>query len=164
MAKKEATKTGDAPADPGQDESQATPAAEEITVGDETKVVVVKYADYEFELGEPSAQTTILMINALCALGRRSQQHALKVMRNPTAAGVLWGLGEIMTVDDLVRFGSAALRFDDDREGRKWIRNEGARIGPILEAVTVTLAQSTELVDALKNVAGAIDGLGLLGE
>jgi hypothetical protein len=84
---------------------------------------VVTLGGREFTIEEPTVEITLRILNVIGKLGLRGERlAATQVVKNPTSRAALFGMLAAMTVSDLVRFGSAVLQFEDDKEGQKWMK------------------------------------------
>jgi len=88
-------------------------------------------------------------------LGKGAQQAP-----TPSSRAALFGMLAALSVEDVIMLGSAALQFDDDREGRGFLRKapDGQQIplSPIVRALFLNVMQSEDLRDSL---ADFFDGL-----
>jgi len=69
-----------------------------------------------------------------------------------------------MSRDDLVKLGSAVLQFESDREGRKWLKEHGVKVAPLVKGLMINLKLSTDLVEALQSFFDGIEGVANLLE
>jgi hypothetical protein len=120
---------------------------------------VVRYGDREFELEEPTTGIVLRILNAIGAVAVRAEGMASRLVKSPTNRAVLFGLLAVMSENDLARLGSAVLQFEDDRKGRKWIKEQGVKVAPIIDALMVNLRLSEDLVEAVASFFGGIEGL-----
>jgi len=127
---------------------------------------VVTLGDREFTIEEPTVEITLRILNIIGSLGLRGERHAVaQVMNEPTSRAALFGILAVMDVNDLGRFGSAVLQFEDDREGRKWmkeLREKGERkiIAPLVKAFFLNWSRSEDLQEALANFYQGVATLG----
>jgi len=127
---------------------------------DEVSTVVI--GDREFDLGVPSTRSIIWFVNALCALGRRSQRHVTSLLDSPSPLDVVWAIGEVMQEDDVINFGIAALQFDSKKEGRKFLQDNGVPLPQVLQAMAISIRKSGPLMEQLKNVLEGLVGRGTM--
>jgi hypothetical protein len=112
-----------------------------------------------FELGEPSADVTLRILNMIASLAMRAEKHVQRLVENPGGRAFAFGMLAVLGKDDLVRLGSAVLQFEDDRAGRAWLKEHGVRIAPLVKALMVNLQQSTDLVEAVRAFFEGLAGL-----
>jgi len=137
--------------DPRQGEAEAAEEAPEQPkpVWAEKRTVTV--FDRDFAIGPPNIGITLRIINVFGQVGVRGERVAA------------------LQVEDVIALGSAVLQFEDDREGRGFLRKapEGKQIplSPIVRALFLNVMQSEDLRDCLVDF---FDGLrmteGLLGD
>jgi len=132
---------------------------------------IVAYADREFEIGEPDIGITLRIIRCFGQVGIRAERAVMRALSSlaqgaqsaPTPSGraVMFGMLATLQEQDLIALGSAVLQFKDDREGRRWIREHGLKLAPIVKALFLNIAQSTDLREAFDNFfvgLGMVDG------
>jgi hypothetical protein len=112
-----------------------------------------------FELGEPSADVTLRILNMIASLAMRAEKHVQRLVENPSGRAFAFGMLAVLGKDDLIRLGSAVLQFEDDRAGRKWLKENGVRIAPLVRALMINLQQSTDLVEAVRAFFEGLTGL-----
>ena len=115
---------------------------------DDSNVVVMH--DREFLLEEPSIEITLRILNCVGSLAMRAEHAATRAMKNPTSRAAMFGLLAVMHKNDLLHLGSAALQFESDREGRKWLKEHGVKIAPLVKALLINVRLSEDLVEALR--------------
>jgi hypothetical protein len=125
-----------------------------------TNNVVVMHGE-EFHLEEPSTDVTIRILNVLGTVATRSEAHVQRMMKNPSNRAVMLGLLAVISKNDLVKLGSAVLQFEDDSEGRKWLKKKGVKVAPIIKALMINIGLSDDLMEALRSF---FDGIGLVGK
>jgi len=113
----------------------------------------------EFYLEEPSPGIVIAILNAIGAVALRSERAATQVAKSPTSRAVLLGLLAVISEDDLIKLGAAVLQFEDPREGKKWIRQNGVKVAPLVKALMINVRLSNDLVEALQNFFAGIGTL-----
>jgi len=151
-------------------------------ITDDTKVRRLTVHGREFLLTEPDGRIIVRLLNVVGAVGvrataqvRKAMQEAAEAIAKQAKAGGAEGEGIIkagglnpMTVlsilasleeADLLKIGSAALQFKDEREGIRWLDKEGVDLNGILKALMFNIELSGGIVDTL---AGFIAGLGPL--
>ena len=134
--------------------------------------------DREFAIGQPNLGITLRIINVLGQVGVRGERVAMRALQSlargaqqapsPSSRAALFGMLAALSVEDVIALGSAVLQFDDDREGRGFLRKapDGQQLplSPIVRALFLNLMQSEDLRDCLVDF---FDGLrmteGLLG-
>lgn len=138
---------------------------DEATARDELDNIVV-LNDREFELEEPSIDVTLRILNVIGSVGLRAESTVRRVVENPDSRVVVMGLLAVLSKDDLIRLGSAVLQFENDREGRKWLKKEGLKVAPLIKALMINLSLSNDLVEALGSffdgaemITGTLEGL-----
>lgn len=119
----------------------------------------VVYGEREFILEEPSANIVLRILNVIGAVAMRAETAAERVMKEPTNRAVLFGLLAVLSEGDLIRLGSAVLQFEDDREGRKWLKGKGVLVAPLVKALFINLKLSRDLMEALRNFFGGVEAL-----
>jgi hypothetical protein len=123
---------------------------------------IVVMHDREFALEEPSVEITLRILNCVGSLAMRAEHAATRAMKNPTNRAAMFGLLAVMHKDDLIRIGSAVLQFESDREGRKWLKEHGVKIAPLVKALLINVRLSEDLVEALRAFFDGIEGVGTL--
>jgi len=118
-------------------------------VSDDATVTITMHGR-EFVLEEPPVSVVIRILNTLGSVAMRAESAATRSMKNPTSRAALFGLLAVMSEDDLIRLGAAALQFEDDREGRKWLKSHGVKVSPLVKALFANVRLSTDLVEALQ--------------
>jgi hypothetical protein len=121
--------------------------------------VVVQYGDREFILEEPSADIVLRILNVIGSVAMRAETAAERVMKEPTNRAVLFGLLAVLGEGDLIRLGSAVLQFDDDADGRKWLKGKGVLVAPLVKALFINLKLSRDLMEALRNFFGGVEAV-----
>jgi hypothetical protein len=135
-------------------------AKKEATTNDSASVdTVVQYGEREFILEEPSAGVVLRILNVIGAVAMRAETAAERVMKEPTNRAVLFGLLAVLSEDDLIRLGSAVLQFEDDRDGRKWLKSKGVLVAPLVKALFINLRLSKDLMEALRNFFGGVEAV-----
>lgn len=104
-----------------------------------------------FDLAEPSLGITLRILNVIGSVGMRAEKAAHAVAVRPTDRTLIFALLSEMGEDDLYNLGSAVLQFQDAKEGRRWLRENGLRLDPIIQAFFINLKLSTDLVDSIKD-------------
>lgn len=165
--------------DPRQGEAEAAEEAPEQPkpVWAEKRTVTV--FDRDFAIGPPNIGTTLRIINVFGQVGVRGERVAMRALQSlargaqaaptPSSRAALFGMLAALQVEDVIALGSAVLQFEDDREGRGFLRKapEGKQIplSPIVRALFLNVMQSEDLRDCLVDF---FDGLrmteGLLGD
>lgn len=102
-----------------------------------------------FELGEPTTAQVIQILNVVGSLAVRSEGAAKRLMVNPSNRSVLFGLLAVMSEADLIKLGGTVLQFEDVKEGRKWLREKGIKVAPLIQALFINIKESQDLVDAM---------------
>ncbi len=121
---------------------------------------VVQYGEREFALEEPTAGMVLRILNVIGSVAIRAETAVRRVMQEPTGRAVLFGLLAVLSESDLIRLGSAVLQFEDDRKGRKWIKEQGVQVAPLVQALFINLRLSQDLVEALRSFFGGVESLG----
>jgi hypothetical protein len=119
----------------------------------------VLYGEREFILEEPSAGIVLRILNVIGAVAMRAETAAERVMKEPTNRAVLFGLLAVLSEGDLISLGSAVLQFEDDREGRKWLKAKGVQVAPLVKALFINLKLSRDLMEALRNFFGGVEAV-----
>jgi len=107
-----------------------------------------------FEIDEPDVGITLRIINAIGRVGLRGERLAARVIKSPTSRAAIFGMLAGLQVDDLHHLGAAVLQFENEREGRKWLKDlgpKGLKLAPIVRAFFLNYAQSEDLREALGN-------------
>jgi len=126
--------------------------------------------DREFAIGQPTLGITLRIINVMGQVGVRGERVAMRALQSlaqgaqqaptPSSRAALFGMLAALSVEDVIALGSAVLQFDDDREGRGFLRKspEGQQLplSPIVRALFLNLMQSEDLRDCLTDF---FDGL-----
>lgn len=116
---------------------------------------VVEIGGRAFTIEEPSLDITLRVLNALGRMALRGEKAAEALLRNPSSRAALWGLLAVVDARDLEKLGSALLQFEDDREGRDFIRGLQVtgqlRVAPLIKAFFLNWSLSTDLQEALAN-------------
>jgi len=133
---------------------------------------VVTLDGREFEIGEPTIGIVLRIIRVFGLLGVRGEKVALRSLRSLVAGSkdqvsasgraVLFGMLAALQPEDLIALGSAVLQFEDDREGRKWLKAHEMRLAPLVRAMFLNLANSQDLRDSLQDFfvgLGMVDGV-----
>ena len=134
----------------------------------ETRTVTV--FDRDFVIGQPNLGITLRIINVFGQVGVRGEKVAMRALQSlgkgaqqaptPSSRAALFGMLAALSVEDVIMLGSAALQFDDDREGRGFLRKapDGQQIplSPIVRALFLNVMQSEDLRDSLTDF---FDGL-----
>ena len=116
----------------------------------------------EFQIEEPSVEITLRILKVIGRVAMRAEEAATRVMKNPGRRTLLFALLSEVDEQDLINLGSAALQFDDDREGKRWLKENGIKIAPIVDALFLNLKLSTDLVEAIQSFLTGIEGLGTM--
>jgi hypothetical protein len=130
-------------------------------MADETTDNVVVMHGEEFHLEEPSTDVTIRILNVLGMIATRSEAHVQRMIKEPSNRAVLLGLLAVISENDLIKLGSAVLQFESDSKGRKWLKEKGVKVAPIIKALMINIGLSDDLVEALRSF---FDGIGLVGK
>ena len=107
-----------------------------------------------FALEEPNVGITLRILNVIGRLGVRGEKIASRVIRNPGNRAVIMGMLTALDVEDLYSFGAAVLQFEDEKEGRKWLRELGPRglkLAPLVKAFFINYQKSEDLRESLAN-------------
>ena len=117
----------------------------------------------DFVIGQPSLGITLRIINVLGQVGVRGERVAMRALQSlargaqtaptPSSRAALFGMLAALNVEDVIALGSAVLQFEDDREGRGFLRQspEGRQLplSPIIRALWLNVMQSEDLRDSL---------------
>lgn len=117
----------------------------------------ITYNDREFVLQEPTTDVVLRILNTVGGVAIRAESTVKRVIEEPSNRALMLGLLSVLDEADLVRLGSAVLQFEDDREGRKWLKQEGIRVAPLIKAFFVNLSLSEDLVEAIKSFFAGIE-------
>lgn len=124
---------------------------------------VVEMGGRAFTIEEPSLDITLRVLNAIGRMALRGEKAAEALLRNPSSRTAIWGLLAVVDARDLEKLGSALLQFEDDREGREFIRGLQATgqlcIAPLIKAFFLNWSLSTDLQEALANFTVGVVGL-----
>jgi hypothetical protein len=126
--------------------------------------------DRDFVIGQPNLGITLRIINVMGQVGVRGERVAMRALQSlargaqqaptPSSRAALFGMLAALSVEDVIALGSAVLQFDDDREGRGWLRKgpDGQQLplSPIVRALFLNIMQSEDLRDCLTDF---FDGL-----
>lgn len=150
--------------DEEQAEVESEPIQEEPAAFDDE---VVRLGDREFTLEEPSLEVTLRILNVIGRLGLRGERIAAQqIAQGPTARAAIWGLLAALAPQDLARFGSAVLQFEDDKNGQKWLKElhkEGKlKVAPLVKAFFINWTKSEDLQEALVNFQVGLAMLGVM--
>lgn len=135
---------------------------------------IVTLGGREFEIDEPDIGITVRIINIIGILLNRGEKTALRsierlarqaqadglgasALTQPSTRAVLFGVLAALNVEDLIAFGSTVLQFEDDREGRKWLRSVKLELAPLVRAFWLNVAQGTDLMEALRSFFVGLD-------
>lgn len=146
--------------------------SETETAPDEVRIL---YGEQEFVLGPPSTDVVLRILNVIGSLGVRSERAVTRLIDRlleegvegaavGSLVGVAFSLLAVLNEADLLRLGSAVLQFEVDREGRQWIREQGVKIKPIIEALFANFRLCGDLAEGLGAFLEGIPGLGPLIE
>jgi len=116
----------------------------------------------EFPIEEPSVEITLRILKVIGKVAMRAEEAATRVMKSPGRRTLLFALLSEVDEQDLINLGSAALQFKDDREGKRWLKENGIKIAPIVDALFLNLKLSTDLVEAIQSFLTGIEGLGTM--
>lgn len=119
--------------------------------------------DRDFAIGPPDLGITLRIINVLGQVGVRGERVAMRALNSlargaqsaptPSSRAALFGMLAALNVEDVIALGSAVLQFEDDREGRGFLRKppDGQQLplSPIVRALFLNLMQSEDLRDCL---------------
>jgi hypothetical protein len=114
----------------------------------------VKLGGETFEIAEPDIGVTLKIVNAVGRIGLRGERLAARVIKNPTSRAAVFGMLAGLQVDDLHHLAAAVLQFENEKEGRKWLRKLGSdelKLAPIVRAFILNYVQSADLREALAN-------------
>lgn len=125
----------------------------------EVKSNVVVMHGREFHLEEPAVGIVVRILNVLGSLGVRSETLVQRAIKNPGNRAALFGLLAVVSENDLVKLGSAVLQFESDAKGRKWLKDNGVKVSPIVKALMINISLSDDLMEGLNNFLAGIDGL-----
>lgn len=125
---------------------------------EEIETTVVMHGQ-EFVLEEPSIGIVIRILNTIGSALVRAESMAARLIQAPTNRAILFGLLAILSESDLIKLGSAVLQFEDDKEGRKWLKEKGLLVSPILKALMANLALSEDLTQGIADFFGGIEPL-----
>lgn len=115
---------------------------------------VVSLGGREFTIGEPDIGITLRIVNVIGRLGVRGEKIAARLIQNPTSRAVLFGMLAGLSIADLQEFASAVLQFEDEKEGRRFVRDlgrKGLKLAPIIKAFFLNYALSEDLRESLTN-------------
>ena len=116
----------------------------------------------EFHIEEPSVEITLRILKVIGKVAMRAEEAATRVMKSPGRRTLLFALLSEVDEQDLINLGSAALQFKDDREGKRWLKENGIKVAPIVDALFLNLKLSTDLVEAVQSFLTGIEGLGTM--
>ena len=116
----------------------------------------------EFHIEEPSVEITLRILKVIGKVAMRAEEAATRVIKNPNRWTLLFALLSEVDEADLINLGSAALQFKDDREGKRWLKENGIKVAPIVDALFLNLKLSTDLVEAVQSFLTGIEGLGAM--
>ena len=119
----------------------------------------ITYSDRDFELAEPSTGIVLRILNTIGTIAVRAEGTASRLVKKPSNRAVLFGLLAEVTEADLIRLGSAVLQFEDDRAGRKWLKDQNLRVAPLVDALLINLQLSEDLTEAISNFFGGAEKL-----
>jgi len=115
----------------------------------------IEMGERKFRIEEPTLEITLRILNSLGRIALRGERAAEALVRNPSSRTAMWGLLAVIDTGDLEKLGSALLQFEDDREGRRFIRGlqnaKQLRVAPLIKAFFLNWSQSTDLQEALAN-------------
>ena len=128
---------------------------------------------HEFIVEPPTVGITLRIINCFGILGVRGERVVMRALRSLaqgsqqgvsiSGRAALFGMLAALNLEDVYALGSAVLQFPDDRKGKVFLRDapEGQAIplSPLIRALFLNLAQSTDLRDALIDF---FDGVGMM--
>lgn len=118
----------------------------------------------EFVLEEPSIGIVIRILNCIGSALVRAESIASRLIKSPTNRVVLFGLLAVLSESDLIKLGSAVLQFESDKEGRKWLKDKGLKVSPILKALMANLALSEDLTQGIADFFDGIEPLAAMLE
>ena len=116
----------------------------------------------EFHIEEPSVEITLRILKVIGKVAMRAEEAATRAIKNPNRRTLLFALLSEVDEQDLINLGSAALQFKDDREGKRWLKENGIKVAPIVDALFLNLKLSTDLVEAVQSFLTGIEGLGTM--
>lgn len=138
-------------------------------MGNENVVVMHGRA---FELGEPSTNVVIRILNVIGSLGVRAGKASGPFTGEAEFTGegmvaallsgvvsVAFGLLAVLSEHDLLKLGSAVLQFESDAEGRKWLLENGLQVTPLIQALFINIRLSSDLVQAVQAFLAGTEGL-----
>jgi len=115
---------------------------------------VVELGGRTFEIDEPNIGITLRIINVIGRIGVRGEKIASRLVQNPSSRAAVFGILAGLNVVDLYDFGSAVLQFEDEKEGRRFMKDlgpKGLKLAPLVKAFFLNYAQSDDLREALAN-------------
>ncbi len=125
----------------------------------DTLDTIVIFQGRTFDIQEPTTGIVIRILNVIGSLGVRSESAAAQFMNKPGSRAVAMGMMAVMRETDLIRLGAAVLQFENDKEGRKWIKSVGLRVAPLIKALFLNVSLSQDLVESLDSF---LAGLGMV--
>lgn len=115
---------------------------------------VVRIGGREFAIDEPDIGITLRILKVIGRLFVRGEKVAARVIQNPGNRAVIMGMLAALDITDLHALGSAVLQFEDDKTGRKWMKDLGTkdlRLAPLVKAFFLNYAKSEDLRESLAN-------------
>jgi len=126
-----------------------------------------------FEIEPPTIGVTLRILNSFAGLAVRGERAVIRSLQSIAGRGgaqvqvstraALFGMLAVLNIEDLHALGAAVLQFEDDREGRKFLRNpppgEALKLAPLVRGLMLNLSKSDDLRDSL---ADFFDGMGML--
>ena len=125
---------------------------EKVAPGFDTDTVAL--GGREFALDEPDIGITLKILNCIGRLGVRGEKVAARVIQNPGNRAVIMGMLTALDIEDLYTFGVAVLQFEDEKDGRKWLRElgpKGLKLAPLVKAFFINYQKSEDLRESLAN-------------
>ncbi|RKY13859.1 MAG: hypothetical protein DRP52_01665 [Planctomycetota bacterium] len=119
----------------------------------------------EFDLDIPSTGIVLRIIRSISKMGMRGERIALRslsgIRSSATITMTLFGVFAAMQPADLCEIGAALLQFQDEKEGRKFLKDLGddLKIAPLIKAAFINIELSDDLVEIVQNF---FDGLARL--
>lgn len=126
---------------------------------------VVELAGRSFTIEEPNVDVILRILKVFGQIMLRGEAAALRriggVVKNPKASfrSVAMGALAALSEQDLVALGGAVLQFEDDKEGRKWLRSIELRLSPLVRAFFLNLSQSEDLRETIADFFTGFEGL-----
>lgn len=118
----------------------------------------------KFEITEPSTGVLLRLLNVVGKVGLRAEREVSDAIKALGSGGSTSGL-MLMAVlaelseDDLLKFGAAVLQFESEREGVKWLRENGLPLPALLEAAVLNFEKSQGLLEVLSGFLERVTGI-----